>query len=458
MKTKKIALLIAATAMAAPAFATNGYFSHGYGMVAKGMGGAATAMAKDAFGGANNPASMVWVGDRMDIGLDLFSPKREASRSGSTGFGAGMDTSVKSDSNLFYVPEFGYNRMLGSDKSIGITVYGNGGMNTDYPGGQISGATSCGNFAGGFNQASGQAGPYNLLCGSGKLGVNLEQLIIAPTFAMKVNNDNSFGASLLVGYQRFKAEGLSAFYGYTTPAANGVPYASGNNLTERGTDTSTGFGLRLGWMGKLSDSVTLGAAYATRMRMSKFDKYKDLFADQGGFDLPENWNLGIAFKATPQLTVALDYQQIKYGSVNSIANSSRMAADAPGGGGVPNSLGCGSCRGFGWSDVDVVKLGVEYQYSPSLTLRAGYNHGTNPIQARDVTFNILAPGVVQDHYTLGMTYAVSNDSDLTFAYMHAAQKTVSGASLFNSWLGDNATDAIKMYEDSLGISYSLKFK
>lgn len=366
----------------------------------------------------------------------------------------GINASADSGSTLFYIPEFGYNHMLGQDKAIGITVYGNGGMNTDYNGGQISAASP---VCGGFNAPSGQAGPYNLLCGSGKLGVNLEQLVIAPTFAMKLNNDHSIGASLLVGYQRFKAEGLSAFYGYTTPAANGVPYATGNNLTERGNDTSTGFGVRIGWMGKLSDSVTLGAAYATRMRMDKFDKYKDLFAEQGGFDLPENWNLGVAFKATPQLTFAADYQHIAYGDIKSIANSSRMAADAPPNLGVPNSLGCSSCRGFGWGDVDVIKLGVEYQYSPALTLRAGYNHGSNPIQARDVTFNILAPGVVQEHYTLGMTYAVSKDSELTAYYMHAREKTVSGASLFNSWLGDNAVDTIKMHQDSLGIGYAIKF-
>ena len=36
-----------------------------------------------------------------------------------------------------------------------------------------------------------------------------------------------------------------------------------------------------------------------------------------------------------------------------------------------------------------------------------------------MTFNIIAPGVVQDHYTLGFTYNLSKDSELTMAYMHA---------------------------------------
>ncbi len=111
--------LLAAFAIPSLALATDGYFPHGYGMKAKGMGGASVAMADDSFGGANNPASMVWAGDRFDIGVDLFSPKRDISRSGSSGFGTGMDGAVTSGSNLFLIPEFGYNRMIGWDMSAG---------------------------------------------------------------------------------------------------------------------------------------------------------------------------------------------------------------------------------------------------------------------------------------------------------------------------------------------------
>ena len=86
MKRKVIVealVLAAASLIATSASATDGYFSHGYGMKAKGMAGAGTAMTADAFGGANNPAQMVFVGDRIDFGVDLFSPQRSASRSGS---------------------------------------------------------------------------------------------------------------------------------------------------------------------------------------------------------------------------------------------------------------------------------------------------------------------------------------------------------------------------------------
>jgi len=147
------AAICAAALLPLPSMATDGYFAHGYGMRAKGMGGASYGLAFDAFGGANNPASMVFVGTRVDVGVDWFSPQRSASRSGAA---PGLNGSADSDSTNFFIPEFGYNYAYRPDLAFGVTVYGNGGMNTDYPGNQLN----CGM---GPNTA-------NLLCGAGKLG------------------------------------------------------------------------------------------------------------------------------------------------------------------------------------------------------------------------------------------------------------------------------------------------
>ena len=66
-------------------------------------------------------------------------------------------------------------------------------------------------------------------------------------------------------------------------------------------------------------------------------------------------------------------------------------------------------------------------------LRAGYSHNDNPIRAEDVTFNILAPGVIEDHVTLGFTYKTKSGGELTMFYMHAFENSVTGSSLFNSF-------------------------
>jgi len=433
--------LAVAAAVAAPgAFATNGYFAHGYGLKGSGMGGVATAMTHDTFGGANNPATMVWVGNRMDIGATWFNPERSASRSGALDPTMNSGT-VNSDSTAFLIPEFGYNHMLNPNMSLGVTVYGNGGMNTDYPGGSLP---NTGGTCQGFNPAGAAGAPYNLLCGSGRLGVDLMQLIIAPTWSYKFNADHSVGISPLLGYQRFKAEGLQAFSGFSADATK---------LTNNGYASSTGAGLRIGWYGRMSDTVSLGAAYSTKMSMSKFDKYAGLFAEQGDFDIPSNYNLGAAIKLSPVVLLGIDYQKIKYTDVKSVSNPSTNFGAVPTG-----SLGPSDGRGFGWGDIDVWKVGVEYQYSKALVLRAGVDKSDNPITSRDVTFNILAPGVVENHYSVGFTLAMDKDSELTGGYTYVAENKISGSSLFNNFTGGTSgTEEIKMHQNILGFAWGKKW-
>jgi long-chain fatty acid transport protein len=408
----KLAPVAAALCSALPALATNGYFSDGYGMKAKGMGGAATALAEDSHGGANNPAAMVWAGSRMDLGVDVFMPYRDAERSGA-GFPT-LNGKVESGRNAFLVPEFGYNRMLRDDLSVGVSVYGNGGMNTSYP----QGSFDCG------------GGPANMLCGSGKLGVDMMQLIIAPT----------------VAYKRFKAEGLQAF-----DNAPGFPPFTGapGSVTNRGRDSATGAGLRIGYFGRINDAFSVGAAYSPKMKMGRFEKYEGLFAGAGDFDIPSNYNVGIAVTPLPAWTIALDWQRINYSEVDSVGRPSLPTAP----------LGAPDGPGFGWRDIDLVKLGVSWRMSGPWTLRAGYSRGQNPIRAADVTFNILAPGVIKTHYTLGFTRAMSASSELTGALMVAPRESVRGPSLFNAVMGAGAAgeETIRMREVSVGLAWAWKF-
>jgi long-chain fatty acid transport protein len=445
VKNSLLALAVAAALAPMAAQATDGYFSHGYGMKAKGRGGASTAMATDSFGGAVNPATMVFAGERIDVGIDWFRPDRSAKREGSAGGTGFLDGSAEgNETSNFLIPEFGYNKLLNPNLSLGITVYGNGGMNTDYPTGQLDQGVCQGGAPTGV--------PANLLCGSGNLGVDLSQLIFAPTLAYKFAPSHSVGVSPLIAYQRFKAYGLQPFAAISSDPAN---------LTNRGYDDSWGAGVRFGYFGQITPAFAVGAAYSTKIAMQEFDKYRGLFAEQGGFDIPENYNVGVAFKATPGLTIALDYQRILYNKVASVGNPSNQpgcAPTLPAGPGV--GAGClgasGASIGFGWQNVDVFKLGVEYQWDSKLLLRAGYNHSDNPIQARDVTFNILAPGVIEDHLTLGFTYTLQGGSEITMAYMHAFNNSVSGPAT-NPYFNVGGTETIELSEDSLGIAWGKKF-
>ena len=98
-----------------PAQATNGYFPHGFGLKAKGMGGTAVAQSHDAFGGVNNPASVSYAGNRWDLGAEVFMPRRSATVS--TPMGA---MEVKSGKDSFLIPELGFTTRLSSQMSATV--------------------------------------------------------------------------------------------------------------------------------------------------------------------------------------------------------------------------------------------------------------------------------------------------------------------------------------------------
>ncbi len=404
-----IALAVAGTLAAGTAGATNGYFQHGYGMKAKSMAGVGIALPQDALAAATNPAGMVVVGSRIDFGADLFRPVRDTRLA----FGAPFDAeySGNGDTN-FLIPEFGYNRMLTPNSSIGVSVYGNGGMNTNYK--TLNTATGGGIF------------------GTGNLGVDLTQLFIAPTYSVKVSPQHALGISLNLAYQRFKADGLQNFDNAIFSSAPGF-------VTNKGYDSSTGYGLRIGWLGELTPRLSVGATYQTKTSMSKLDKYRGLFAGQGGFDIPENYGVGVAFKATPGTVIAADLQRINYSKIDSIGNS----------GNLPAQLGSNNGPGFGWRDMTVLKLGVSHALNSNLTLRGGVSHGRQPIPSTETFFNVIAPGVIESHLTLGATWTLANKSELTVGYMHGFNKSITGT-------GPTTGFNVKMYQDSLGIAYGWK--
>lgn len=416
MKINKIVVsMITAGLVASPlAYATNGYLPIGYGAKNEAMGGASVALPLDSIAAANNPAGMVMVGERSDVGLIWFRPTRSAEI---TGNGAGLNGSYDGNGKRnFFIPSFGYNHMMDAKTSLGVSVYGNGGMNTQY---------NTSPFAGGFG-------------GSQPIGINLEQLFIAPTWAKKVTDNSAIGVALNLAYQRFSATGIEPFKGMSSnPSA----------VTNNGTDTSSGYGLHIGLTAQTSPSVTVGVTYQSKTKMGKFSKYSGLFAEQGGFDIPSNFGMGIAVKATPETTVAFDIQQTNYSDVASVHNSN--AAGGP--------LGANNGAGFGWQDVTAFKLGVSHAYNSSFTVRAGYNYGTQPIPDTQTFFNTLAPGIVQRHLTLGGTWKLANSGEVSVAYIHAFKKTVYGSNSISPGAppagmgGGNAN--LTMSEDSIGVSY-----
>ena len=420
MSTMRIRVLTAVVAviMIVPmvASATNGYFAHGVGLKAKAMGGASIAYPQDALAAGSNPAGMAFIGDRFDAGVDLFRPDRSSEVTGNANAPINMVYDANDEQN-FYMPELGYSKMLSEKLALGLSVYGHGGMNTSY-------TTPIGLF------------------GMTNAGVDLAQMFIVPSVAMKLNEQHAFGLGVNVVWQRFKADGLENFDNETMSSNPGS--VTGNDYA-----SSTGFGARAGWMGHFGEMLAVGATYQTRTFMGEFEEYSGLFAEEGGFDIPSNYGVGIAVMPMEGLVLAADVTQILYSEINSIANPLQPNL-------FESPLGTEDGAGFGWEDVTVFKVGVAYDVTTELTLRGGYNYGGQPIPDSETLFNMIAPGVVEHHATFGGTYAVSENVEITFAYMHAFENTVEGEGSIPAGFGGGEVD-LTMSQDSFGLGVGMLF-
>jgi long-chain fatty acid transport protein len=438
MRNKQHLAWGAALLLALPgiSMATNGYFTHGYGSSSKALAGGGIALPQDSLAAATNPAGMVWVGDRIDLGAALFSPNRDYT-GGSytpTGFDPSefpiMAGNYDSDNTLFLIPSFGWNQMLDQDSSIGVSVYANGGMNTEYP-----------------NDLHGIY-PGRGVFLDGTTGVDLKQLFVNLSYARKINQNASWGAGLILAAQAFEAKGLLSFAGYTQSG-------TANNISDNGHDISYGAGLKFGIQGEVANGLTLAASYQTKTLMTEFDDYKDLFAEDGDFDIPATATIGLAWKPNQKHALTFDVQRIWYSGVEAVSNPmSNLFVCA--GGSVAHCLGGDEGAGFGWDDMTVYKLGWQYQPNNLWTIRLGYSHTNHPINKEDIVFNILAPAVMEDHYTFGLTRKIGKNQAINFAAMYAPKVSLSGTNPFTDPTALQDVE-IEMYQYEVELSYSWQF-
>ncbi len=444
MMMQRIVIALGLTLTIHSAWATNGYIPYGFGTKSKGMAGVGVALPLDTMGAAVNPASMVLLGERLDLGAALFAPSRSytAHDDASFGYPAFATGTFDSDKDYFLIPHVGYNYMLDKQSSIGISIAGIGGMNTEYPYDVFSAFNP--RFPPNTPDTSliGQPIP-NMPTASSPAGVNLMQLFVGVTYARQLNAVHNVGITPIFAVQRFKAYGLEPFMGVS---------AYPNQVTNNGYDESYGGGVRIGWLGQFNEQWSVGASYQTRLWMSKLEEYKGLFANGGEFDVPPHLTLGVAYQATPALTLAFDIQHIFYSDIDAVANThATYLTDAnynP-----VTVLGTEDGLGFGWDDMTVAKLGVAWQLRPDFTVRAGYSHANQVIPSSEGLFNIIAPAVIQDHWTLGFTSQINAANELNFSFAYMPTEHVCGTNVNTG----NQSGCIQMNQYELELSWGLRF-
>lgn len=413
--------------------ATTGINDYGYGVVSKGMGGTGVAQAQNAFSMAINPANLVFL-DRSssELGLVIFTPRRYYS----TNYlpqGLPPDNyafaiapgSYQSGSKWFGVPNFAYNKKITEKISSGISFYANGGMNTNFNSGAITGS--------GYN-----ADPLSNkgIFGYGNTGGELRQMFLNIPLSIQLTPNFSIGASFLTLIETIKVIGLTAF---AQPAFSVDP----NNFTDRFTYTTFGVGGLLGAMAQINESISLGASYQPRITPGKLKSYEGTFPN-GRIEVPEKIIVGTSIHLNSNLLVNVDYQFINYEQTHAFGNiNSCVSGPFP-------CFGTSIGTGFGFKNTNAIKIGGQWHYNDLYILRAGYAYNNNPIQPSQVLLNVIAPAVTQNHITVGLTRFIGDDHQVNLSVLYSPTSSVEGPNAFNSL----QTVKLSMHQYEFGVSWT----
>ena len=361
--------------------ANNGVMLSSYGAKASGMAGVSVALPQDAIASANNPAGMAVIGNRVDGDLTLIDANIHLKTGGER----------YHDRALVPVPDFGFNRVINDRMTFGVTVFGQGAaLNYKQP-----------------------------AYGSTSTKSSLTQLQVAPTLTWKIADHHYLGFSPRIAYQTMNIKGVENF-----------------GFHSQGRAHALGAGAALGYLWQPTETLTLGATYASPVWFQKLDGYEKLLPN-GRLNLPQQAGVGAAYQLSPQLTIAADFLWLDWSSQHGYGN---RLSNRP--------LGTKQGPGFGWKDQKLLRLGMSYTLNPAWTLRSGVSFSNHYIPRSEATFAALAPFSEYTHYSVGATYHLSAQTEITGAYLRGIQHTLKGN---GASTGSNSGADVNYF--TLGIGY-----
>ncbi len=411
------ALLLGLLLPAAPALATLGVFEHGNGINSMGMGGVTYSYATETTTLGANPAHALSLGDRWDLGADVFWANADGRYKGND---LAPDMSYKSDGRSWYViPQGGYSKRLNNDWALGITIL-NAGLGPDYAGNPYE------RFGGASNRAT----------------LYLASSSIVTALAYRLTDAFHVGASLNVGYQELLIQGLQFL-------DNAASSQSPGNVTNQGKDGVFTFSGSLGFKWQITPWLTAGAAYKSKNYNAQHDEYRGLVARGGKLELPSIYGGGFTIKPYEKLVLVLEAQRLTYRSEAAFRNGLGKLLEG-------NKLGSGDGPGFGFNDLNAYKFGIEYGATPTLTLRAGFLWGTGLLTKDDTLFAFLGPLTHRETYTAGATYLWRDKWELSgMAYATPIRSVGGRGSIPDAFGGGEVHIADELY--GFGLSVGKRF-
>ncbi|MGK7345171.1 MAG: OmpP1/FadL family transporter [Candidatus Nitrospinota bacterium M3_3B_026] len=411
--------------LAQSAWATNGHQMIGVGTYQKSMGGATTAAPYDTTSAVANPAGLALINSRADLSFEGFMPTRTADFENLGG------ESNQGGSPLYLVPSVGIAAPIGDDLVFGMGMFLTSGMGVDYDTMDVA------PFNAVMGQLMGVTDPsmLDMTMWKGNIYSQYQFWKLAPSIAKRINDNLTVGVALNVDYQQmgfkqkfFDPNDSSSYMGYDLSRAVGA----------------LGFGLTAGVIYKVNDMFQVGATYISEQSFGDMeyrlsagdivtvpDKMGNTLVNSDGtyslgLNFPQQIAVGVAVAPIQKLKITADVKWINFSATYddpTIDGDFNVVNAQTGPTGQTKSS---APLPFGWDDVMVYALGVEFQATPAVTLRAGYNHGDSPIKEEDVFNNMAFPAIVQDHLALGAAFRLGENWELGLAFMKAFKNELEG--------------------------------
>lgn len=279
--------------------------------------------------------------------------------------------------------------------------------------------------------------------------IDLKAIYFQPTIAVKVSKHFSFGGGPIfvnggVTFDRNVSRSMTDENGNRTDV----------NIEAKGV---TAWGWTAGYMVNLDDNLRLGLNYRSKIVMKANDGTAT-FHDVPAFGeaMFKNGTIKAEMPLPAELTVGASYEWNKWLFAFDYNRVYWRAYDALTIDFVDNPAIGTSVNPRNYKDSSTYRLGVQYQATDALSLRAGWYYDESPVQP-----GYFAPETPRNDsraYTGGLTYKFKNGIgvDLVFSYLHFSDTNSS----YDYYLEDGnyvsfgGTYKSAVTSGGLGISYS----